>query len=233
MEVKILGTRAHIEEMQPHHQRHTGILIDKKILLDLGEKQFLEEKPKYIFITHLHPDHAYFEFSGSVFPSLRFKIFAPEKHPKVNSIRIVRPFETLSIPGYNITAIPVIHSLKVKSFAYLIETKKRRILFTGDVGWIEKHAREKLGKIDLVITEGSYMRKGGMLRRDKKSGNIFGHTGIPDLVKMFEPVCNHMVIIHLGKWFMEDVKTGIKKIKALSNKNLVVEPAKDGQKLFI
>jgi len=33
---------------------------------------------------------------------------------------------------------------------------------------------DQLGKLDMVITEGSFLRKGGMLRKDKDTGQIFG-----------------------------------------------------------
>jgi len=60
MNIKILGTRANIKTQQPLHGKHTGILCDHKIMLDVGEKEFQSEKPAVIFITHLHPDHAFF-----------------------------------------------------------------------------------------------------------------------------------------------------------------------------
>ena len=33
---------------------------DTKILMDLGEKEYLNYRPKCVFVTHLHPDHAIF-----------------------------------------------------------------------------------------------------------------------------------------------------------------------------
>ena len=84
---------------------------------------------------------------------------------------------------------------------------------------------DQLGKLEVVITEGSFFRSGGMLRKDEDSGQIFGHTGIPDLVKMFEPYTHHLIIIHFGSWFMKDVKAGREKIEQLGNKNLKVEAA--------
>lgn len=230
MKIKILGTRAQIEAKQPGHVLHTGILFDNKILLDLGEKEFLSENPEYIFFTHFHPDHAYFEYAGeNLPPQISFPIYAPEKHDKVKNIKLIDENETVNAGGYAITPVPVIHSLKVKSFGYIVEKNQKRVFFSSDVAWIEKKHRSRFGKLDMVITEGSYFRSGGMIRRDKKSGKIFGHTGIPDLVKMFEPFTDHIVIIHLGTWFMKDVEKGIGKIKSFGNKNLKVEPAYDGQ----
>lgn len=55
-----LGTRGNIPEQRPHYAKHSGLLIDSTILLDLGEKDFLKCNPQAIFITHLHSDHACF-----------------------------------------------------------------------------------------------------------------------------------------------------------------------------
>ena len=59
MKIKILGTRGEIKVSAPKHSNHSGILADGKIMFDVGEKKFLSLDPKYIFITHLHPDHAF------------------------------------------------------------------------------------------------------------------------------------------------------------------------------
>ena len=60
MKITILGTRGEIEPTAPYHARHSGLLVDDTLMFDLGEQEFLAYKPSYIFITHLHPDHAYF-----------------------------------------------------------------------------------------------------------------------------------------------------------------------------
>ena len=76
----ILGTRGEIEASAPYHARHSGILIDDTLLFDLGEKEFLDYNPSYIFITHLHPDHAYFVRSGTSIPETNAIIYAPENY---------------------------------------------------------------------------------------------------------------------------------------------------------
>lgn len=230
MKIRILGTRANIEAKQPGHTRHTGVLLDDKILIDLGEKEFLSSEFSYIFFTHLHPDHAFFEYRGEEFArQYPFQIYVPEPHKKLEKARVINKNEVIKADGYSVTPVPVIHSLKVKSLGYIVEKKKKRVFISGDVAWIEKKHRENFGKLDMVITEGSYWRQGGMVRRDKSSGKIFGHTGIPDLVKMFEPYTRHIVIVHLGTWFMNDVQKGAKKIQNLGNNSLKVEPGHDGQ----
>lgn len=79
MKIKILGTRGEIVSSSPYHSHHSGILIDDVLLFDCGESQFLNNKPQYIFITHLHPDHAFFVRHPSTRLDLEMPIFAPEK----------------------------------------------------------------------------------------------------------------------------------------------------------
>jgi ribonuclease BN (tRNA processing enzyme) len=232
MKIHILGTRGEIDASTPYHSRHSGILIDNKLLFDLGEKEFLAYKPKLIFLTHLHPDHAYFVRAKQDFPQTQTPIYAPEcyntrthkpdsctkqaSHPKKSVKKFKSPFKW---HGYTITAIPTEHSLKVKSQAYLIEKNKRRVLYTGDLFWIKKKYQKLLGKLDLVITEASYAKEGGMIRRSKKVSakkqtkknpvrNIaqelsepFGHTGVPNLVRLFAPYTKKIVLGHFGTWF--------------------------------
>lgn len=230
MKIKILGTLANIENTNPLHKNHSGILIDNKILVDVGEKEFLGLKPKLLLFTHLHPDHAYFVKKGETI-NTAIPAFGPETHGKMNSISIVAEGDTIEAEGYKITAVPVIHSIKAKSFGYIIKKKDKKIFISGDVAWIEQKYREQFPFFDLVVTEGSYIRKGGMVRRDKNTGNIFGHTGIPDLVKMLGPYTQHILFVHLGNWFVKDVSKGRERIKNLSTKNLNVEAAVDGQEL--
>jgi len=215
MIIKILGTRGEIDSSAPYHSRHSGVLIDDQILLDCGEVEFLEYDPKYILITHLHPDHAFFVRSGQNQP-VEIPIYAPEKY-KGQKITVTK--RSFHIDGYKITPIPTIHSLKVKSNAYLITHKKKKILYTGDMIWIEKKYHTLLHDCDLVITEASFMKKGGMIRRNKKTGKIFGHTGVPNLVHLFKQFTDVIVLIHFGSWFYDDIKKVRRKINELAREN--------------
>lgn len=230
MKIKILGTRGEIEEHAPWHTKHSGILIDDRVLIDLGEEEYLNYNPSFVVFTHLHPDHAFFvRKNNKLNPEI--DAYAPEISEQLENLQVVTgPFEK---NGYKFSPIPVIHSLKVKSLAYIIEKDDKRLLYTGDVAWIEKKAREKLGQLDMVITEGSFIKKGGMIRRDKNTGKIFGHTGIPDLIKMFSPHTQHIVLTHFGSWFMKDVEEGREKIRELAPSNIQVEAARDGQEFIL
>ena len=228
MRIKILGARGEVRLSKAGYQKHSGILIDKKILLDLGEKEYLDYNPEIIFITHLHPDHAFFA-SGKEKLSIPIPVYAPEKSAKLKTINILaRP---LVISKYKITPIPVIHSLKVRSQGYLIEKENKRIFYTGDLVAIDKKFYRQLHELDVVITEASFIRKGGVVRRNIR-GHRYGHTGIPDLIKFFKNCTNHIVFTHFGTWFLKDIEAGKEKIESLAENNINIRIACDGSEFL-
>jgi ribonuclease BN (tRNA processing enzyme) len=229
MRIKILGTRGQIKISKPGYQKHSGILIDKEILLDVGEKEYLDYNPKIIFITHLHPDHAFF-VSGKTKIDIPMPVYAPGKSPKLQTIRILD--KRLLFDNYRITAIPVIHSLKVKSQGYLIEKGSKRLFYSGDIVDIDKKFYHQLSNLDAVITEASFIRRGGVIRRDL-NGHRYGHAGIPDLIKLFSGVTNRIIFTHFGSWFVRDVEAGKEKFRRLENEYLKLEVACDGKEFLI
>lgn len=228
MQIKILGTRGKIPHSAPRHSKYSGILIDQKILVDVGEPLFLDHRPELILFTHYHPDHAFFVFDKQTFdPGI--PLFGPE------TLDLLPGVQVLSAPyrfqGYTITPVPVIHALHLKSFGYLIEHGGKKIFITGDVAWIEKANLQHLPNVDMIITEASFIKKGGMIRR--KNDQIFGHTGIPDLVRILSPHTSRMVFMHYGSWFFEDVKESRKRLKSFEKEGLEIIPSHDGMVLEI
>jgi hypothetical protein len=97
---------------------------------------------------------------------------------------------------------------------------------------IEPRYHRRLRRLDLVITDGSYMRKGGFVRIDRESGDYYGHAGIPDLVEFFRQFSRRIVISHFGSWFYKDIDAAIRKIESLGNGSHVVA-AHDGLRITI
>ncbi len=218
MRVRILGTRGEVEPSAPRHSRHSGILIDGALMVDIGEREFLAFGPQAVLITHLHPDHAYFVRAGAPRPPAGIPLYAPEKY-KDYGVRVLD--EAATIAGYEVLPIPTHHSVKVRSQAYLISDGSAKILYTGDLVWINKEYHYLFEGLDLVITEGSFFRKGGMVRREKATGEIYGHTGTPNLVRLFKEYCRRIVLVHFGGWFYEDTGRARKDIRALARANMI------------
>lgn len=219
MKIHFLGTRGNIPASTPYHSKHSGILVED-VLFDVGEEEFLKYNPKAICITHLHPDHAFFVKDRDGNPP-GMPVYAPEEAEGVEKLN-----ESKKIAGLMVHPIPAIHSKYVESNAYIIEKKQKRILYTGDMIWINKEYHERLEGLDLVITDGSYMRKGGMIRRDRE-GNIYGHQGIPNLVNLFKKFTDHIILTHFGSWFYKDMKEARKRLRSFG---IRVEAAYDGMK---
>jgi len=231
MRIRILGTRGEIEESAPYHSRHSGILIDDTLMVDLGEREFLDLRPKAVLITHLHPDHAYFVRTGTQRPPAGLPIVAPEPY-RDYSLRLLEGREPIA--GFDIRPVPTHHSLKVVSQAYLIGRGPKRILYTGDMIWINKEYHPLLEGLDLVITEASYVRKGGLVNRDRETGRIYGHRGLPDLLHLFRDYCRRIVLVHFGAWFYQDVRGARAQIRALARANgVLAEAGRDGQVIVV
>jgi glyoxylase-like metal-dependent hydrolase (beta-lactamase superfamily II) len=221
MQIKILRTRGEVDHSVSYHSHHSGVLIDDTLLIDLGEPEYLDLSPEAILIMHLHPDHAYFVRDKKEKPPGGIPIFAPEKTENFD-VKILDKKKTIA--DYTIHPILTHHSLTVRSQAYCITKNSRKILYTGDMIWINKKNHPLFEGLDLVITEGSYIRKGGLVRKDKKTGKIYGHTGIPDLVHLFKDYCNHIVLMHFGSWFYRDTGQARKQIKGLAKKMVQQSP---------
>jgi glyoxylase-like metal-dependent hydrolase (beta-lactamase superfamily II) len=153
MRLKILGTRGNILPWAPNYARHSGILVDGRILLDLGEVAYLHYRPHQIFISHLHPDHAAFLRAKVVTDA---EIYVPEPTRRRPTARVTsRPVQNGS---YRIVPVPTVHSLKVRSLGYVVEKRGRRVFFSSDLVSIQGRYQRRLRRLDLVITEGRYMR---------------------------------------------------------------------------
>jgi hypothetical protein len=108
-----------------------------------------------------------------------------------------------------------------------VEKAGRSFFYSSDMVAIERRYHRRLRRLALVITEGSYIRRGGLVRVHQASGQRFGHTGILDLVEFFRPFTRDIVIAHFGSWFYRNIGESIRKIESLGN-GVRVAAAHDG-----
>lgn len=228
MDVRILGTRGEIKASARGHRNHSGVLVDGTLLFDVGEKKFLKSRPRAVFITHLHPDHAAFIREPFTIPP-RTPVYAPER----SVYPFIKKVTPMMLGSYRITPIPTDHSKKVKSCAYLIERGRKRLLYTGDLLWMRLQYRSKLGMLDCVITEGSFLKEGGMIRANS-AGEKWGHAGIPNLIRLFKPHAHTIVLTHFGSWFFKDITRSHAEIALLGKQNgITLVAAHDGMELTV
>jgi glyoxylase-like metal-dependent hydrolase (beta-lactamase superfamily II) len=212
MRINILGTRGEIARSAPRHRRHAGVLIDRRILLDFGEASYRRYRPKAIFISHLHPDHAVFVATPL---AATCAVYVPEPTPALPSA-IVLP-GAVEIGPYRVVPVPTEHSHRVRSVGFIVEKGACRLFYSSDLVSVGRRSRAALGRLDLVITDGSFMRRGGLVRTDAATGLRYGHAGIPDLVQFFSRFSHQIIISHFGSWFYEDIPRARRRIATLSD----------------
>jgi ribonuclease BN (tRNA processing enzyme) len=233
MKIRVLGTRGEIPQSAPYHSRRSGLLVDDRLMLDLGEKDFLRHRPEAVIFSHLHRDHAFFMRAPDKAPRIDIPMYGPEAYRRGN-IEVLKLARSARIAGYNIRTIPTVHSYKVKSFAMVVSRGKSRFLYTGDLLWMKKWYRRYFKGLDLVISEASFIRKSGMVRREKKTGRLFGHAGVGRLIETFAPFAPRILLVHFGSWFYQDVKGARRRVARLGRQAGVrVEVGYDGLKLDV
>jgi ribonuclease BN (tRNA processing enzyme) len=228
MRLRILGTRGNIEAWAPGHVKHSGILVDDRLLLDAGEKEYLSYGPRWIFITHLHSDHMALE-AGDM--AKHVPIYVPEACRRLPSAQMVSSRPVVAGP-YTITPVPTIHSHRVKSVGYVVEGRAQRVFYSSDMIRIESRYHGRLRDLDLVVTEGSFIRSGGLVRTDARTGKPFGHNGIPDLIEFFSRFTRSIVITHFGSWFFKNLTKSRSRIESFGNGVRVI-PAYDGMTIDV
>jgi ribonuclease BN (tRNA processing enzyme) len=222
MRIEILGTRGNVLVSAAGHARHSGILVDGRILLDLGESSYLRKRPRYIFITHLHADHAAF-LAGDL--AVDARTFVPERCRLFPGATVISG--PLRAGAHRVIPVPTQHSVHVRSMGYIVERGGHRLFYSSDLFALHPRYRARLGRLDLVITDGSFIRRGGLVRIDSATRRRFGHAGIPDLVRFFSRFTGRIVITHFGSWFYADIAASRRKIASLSD-GASVSAARDG-----
>jgi ribonuclease BN (tRNA processing enzyme) len=227
MRVTILGSRGNITASALRYARHSGVLIDRDLLLDLGELAYLDYHPKFIFISHLHADHAAFLRTPV---ELSAELYLPEEAKRFPAAHVISG--PVAVGSYRVFPIPTIHSRLNRSFGYVVERNGHRLFYSSDIVEVDARYRRRLRNLDLVITDGSYMRRGGVVRVARATGARYGHAGIPDLVEYFRPFTTRIVVTHFGSWFYKDVAASVRKIEGLSDDGRVLA-AYDGMTLTL
>lgn len=237
MKLKFLGTRGYIDPKNKKHSNHTSLLLihkNKKIMIDCGEtflKKLNKIKPDHIVITHAHPDHAFGLKNGC-----KCLVWASEEAwKKLKEFPIPKKCQKLikinkkqKIANITFEAFKVIHSIKAPAVGYKITLGKKSFFYVPDVLWIED--RNKAFKnILFYIGDGATIQR-NMVRKDKKTNQLFGHANISaQLTWCQKEGVKKMIITHLGSDIVKNEKKAFRTIKGLAlKKNVRITIAYDG-----
>ncbi|MBI4527752.1 MAG: MBL fold metallo-hydrolase [Deltaproteobacteria bacterium] len=206
MKLTFLGTRGYIDSYNSRHRRHTSTMVayrDKKVMIDCGEdwlKKLGKISPNAVVITHPHPDHAFGLKAGSPCPVYaiqqawdKIKSFPIESRNR--RILAIRGAE--KIAGITFEAFSVVHSIRAPAVGYRIQAGGAAIFYVPDVVRIRGRSEAFRG-IDVYIGDGATISR-PILRRDKRSNQLIGHTTIREqLIWCRKEGVSRMVITHCG-----------------------------------
>jgi ribonuclease J len=116
-----------------------------------------------VFVTHYHADH--YGLTNRV--NTDIPIYASRETKDVLTVIsdfidspefkvdfILNPYEEVRIKDLTITPFPVRHSAK-GALMFLVESDNKKILYTGDFNGFDKKIYERLGNVDVLLTEGT------------------------------------------------------------------------------
>lgn len=224
MKITFLGTRGEIEPKTVRHRMHTSILFShkgKRVMVDCGTTwlgKIDRIKPDHIVLTHAHPDHAFGLKRGTPCPvwatQETWKLI--DKFPIPKSLRkLIKPRKKHRIGGIQFEPFKLLHSLRCPAVGYRITSGKTKLFYAPDVAWIEE-MEDAFESIQFYIGDGATINR-PMVRKDKKSGEIFGHATIRQQLtwckKMGVP---EMIITHCGSAVVAHEKKAQSQIAALA-----------------
>lgn len=205
MKLTFLGTRGYIDPVSERHRMHTSTLVcyrGRRVLLDWGESwgaRLRDVRPHAVLVTHAHPDHAF--GLGEHVPCPVFATHASwerlgDRIPADKRHRLAER-RRREIEGMHFEPFPVLHSLRAPAVGYRIEAGRVAIFYVPDVAWIPDRA-EAFAGIRAYVGDGATVTR-EMVRRDRKSGEIFGHANIrQQLGWCAKESVPEMIVTHCG-----------------------------------
>ena len=240
MKILFLGTRGEIKPQSKSHRMHTStlfILGRSRVMVDCGTSwlgKLDRVHPHHIILTHAHPDHAEGLKEGA--PCL---VWATKKtwdlidHYPIaqKQRRLILPRKKKKIGNLEFEAFELLHSLRCPAVGYRISQGKKHLFYAPDVAWI-KEMELAFRNIQLYIGDGATLTR-NMIRRDKKTDEIFGHATIrQQLTWCQKRDVPRMIVTHCGSDIVTDRRGAKKKLASLAKERaLEVAIAYDGMEL--
>jgi ribonuclease BN (tRNA processing enzyme) len=176
------GTKGYVEEESRAHKGHSAFVIESggfRLLCDFGQnrKGMLEKiAPDAVFVSHAHPDHAWGLEEGTKLPVYASRVTHEiTKDLPIETRFVLEAGRAEAVGPFQLTAYPVVHSVRCPCVAARIETGEGNIVYSGDIISFEK-PEAALPGAHLYIGDGSTL-KGSLVRRHP-SGVLMGHTTV-------------------------------------------------------
>ncbi len=240
MTIEFPGTRGEIEESSAQHKYHSSLVVRYKntgALVDLGVKfnpRLIDRINDFdlILITHAHPDHYLWTLKDEKrvdIPVYLTEVTFDYGKYKPLGYKIIKSDREYRLKDLNITAYPVIHSLRCPAVAYKIKGGKT-LIYAPDLVDFEEDKSKILNGIDLLIADGSSLNINMVRRRE---GKLFGHTRIKTIIGWCKKYgISRLIITHCGKQIVTmDQNKLAEKLKEYAEKKVRVEVAHDGWKM--
>ena len=182
MRLHFYGTKGYVEESSAAHRGHSAWTLETggfRLLCDFGEnrKGMLSKiAPDAIFVSHAHPDHAGGLAEATSVPVLASAVTheITKDFPVARRVTLA-PGRAKRVGPLEVTAFPVVHSIRCPCVAARIETPEGVVVYSGDVVAFEDPAAALTGAA-LYVGDGSTL-KGSLVRRHP-SGVLIGHTTV-------------------------------------------------------
>jgi phosphoribosyl 1,2-cyclic phosphodiesterase len=222
---------------------HTATLVDyrgTRVMIDCGESwlgRLDGLRPEAIVVTHAHPDHAFGLADGSPCPvyatrtawrALRRFPIPPDRR------RTLRLRDSVVIGGIAFEAFSVVHSIRAPAVGYRISAGRVKVFYVPDVVSIPARSDAFRG-ISVYVGDGASITR-NMVRRERKTGTLFGHATIDRQLEWCrDEGVPRMIVTHCGSDIVGgDEAAAVARLEALAaRRGVTVTVAHDGMELVV
>lgn len=219
---------------------HSSILLDGKVMIDIGELQVENFKKFYdkldaVIFTHAHPDHMGMDLSKlpkgydkPVFVTRQaLDDFKENSRHELGewfeNIEIIQSRKSFSVAGHRFEFVPVEHSVKARTFAIKIDGS---VFYAPD--FLKLSSSKDLSGISLYIGDGSSFKRNIVHVKD---GEEVGHMGMTKQLDMCaENKIRVAIFTHIGhvRKTHETLKKDLKAYVQEKGYEIEVDVAKEG-----
>ncbi|MBD3335942.1 MAG: MBL fold metallo-hydrolase [Candidatus Eisenbacteria bacterium] len=240
MKLRFLGTRGYIDPRTRLHRRHSCLQVSyrrTRVLIDWGEDWLGRWKevptPRALFITHVHPDHAFGLRDGAPCP-----VYAtPDSWEKLESYpiaerRTLRRRKPVAVGPLSLEAFGVEHSTRAPAVGYRISAGRAAVFYVPDLVYIYQR-RAALKGVQIYIGDGATIDRSFVRKR---GDTLIGHTPVrTQMTWCRKEGVPRMIVTHCGAQIVggdeRQLKARLRRMAA--ERGIDVEIARDGMDVTV